>query len=130
MKTPRTFCCRIRCCVALVIIALGGVSSVGSQTSGSIDGRITNPATGGIVEGNVDEFIKFMPGVNIDNAGGNARDISLNGVPSIYVPVTLDGFGLASAVGGGSGGTSRGIGLDQVSINNLSRIEVAFSPTP
>ena len=85
---------------------------------------------GDIAEGNVAEFLKFMPGVNIDYAGGNARDISLNGVPSTYVPVTLDGFGLASAVGGGGGGTSRGIGLDQVSINNLSRVEVSFSPTP
>ena len=85
---------------------------------------------GDIAEGNVAEFMKFMPGVNIDYAGGNARDISLNGVPSIYVPVTLDGFGLASAVGGGGGGTSRGIGLDQVAINNLSRVEVSFSPTP
>ena len=85
---------------------------------------------GDIAEGNVAEFLKFMPGVNIDYAGGNARDISLNGVPSGYVPVTLDGFGLASAVGGGAGGTARGVGLDQVSINNLSRIEVSFSPTP
>jgi len=85
---------------------------------------------GDIAEGNIAEFLKFMPGVNIDYAGGNARDISLNGVPSDYVPVTLDGFGLASAVGGGGGGTTRGIGLDQVSINNMSRIEVAFSPTP
>jgi TonB-dependent receptor len=85
---------------------------------------------GDIAEGNVAEFLKFMPGVNIDYAGGNGRDVSLNGVPSAYVPVTLDGFGLASAVGGGAGGTARGIGLDQVSINNLSRIEVAFSPTP
>ncbi len=85
---------------------------------------------GDIAEGNVAEFMKFMPGVNIDYAGGNARDISLNGVPSVYVPVTLDGFGLASAVGGGGGGTSRGIGLDQVAINNLSRVEVSFSPTP
>src|ERR1044071_7161035 len=85
---------------------------------------------GDIAEGNVAEFLKFMPGVNIDNAGGNARDISLNGVPSICVPVTIDGFGLASAVGGGSGGTSRGVGLDQGSVNKLSRIEVAFSPPP
>ncbi|MEY4005490.1 MAG: hypothetical protein RLZZ221_1586, partial [Verrucomicrobiota bacterium] len=85
---------------------------------------------GDIAEGNVAEFLKFMPGVNIDYAGGNARDISLNGVPSTYVPVTLDGFGLASAVGGGAGGTARSVGLDQVSINNLSRIEVSFSPTP
>ena len=85
---------------------------------------------GDIAEGNAAEFLKFMPGVNIDYAGGNGRDVSLNGVPSIYVPITLDGFGLASAVGGGAGGTTRGVGLDQVSINNLSRIEVSFSPTP
>ncbi|MDP3070545.1 MAG: carboxypeptidase regulatory-like domain-containing protein [Opitutaceae bacterium] len=85
---------------------------------------------GDIAEGNAAEFLKFLPGVNIDYAGGNARDVSLNGVPSDYVPVTLDGFGLASAVGGGAGGTSRAVGLDQVSINNLSRIEVSFSPTP
>ena len=85
---------------------------------------------GDIAEGNVGEFLKFMPGVNLDTAGGNARDVSLNGVPSEYVPVTLDGFGLASAVGAGPGGTSRGVALDQVSINNLSRIEVSYSPTP
>ncbi len=85
---------------------------------------------GDIAEGNVAEFLKFLPGVNIDYAGGNAREISLNGVPGDYVPVTIDGFSLASAVGGGAGGTNRSVGLDQVSINNLSRIEVSFSPTP
>jgi len=85
---------------------------------------------GDIAEGNVAEFLKFLPGVNIDYAGGNARDVSIDGVPGDYVPVTLDGFSLASAVGGGAGGTSRSAGLDQVSINNLSRIEVNFSPTP
>ncbi len=85
---------------------------------------------GDVAEGNAAEFLKFLPGVNIDYAGGNARDVSLNGVPGDYVPVTLDGFGLASAVGGGAGGTNRSVGLDQVSINNLSRIEVSFSPTP
>ncbi|PAW63467.1 MAG: hypothetical protein B9S34_14275 [Opitutia bacterium Tous-C1TDCM] len=85
---------------------------------------------GDVAEGNVAEFLKFLPGVNIDYAGGNARDVSLNGVPGNYVPVTIDGFSLASAVGGGAGGTNRSVGLDQVSINNLSRIEVSFSPTP
>ncbi len=85
---------------------------------------------GDIAEGNVAEFLKFLPGVNIDYAGGNAREVSIDGVPGDYVPVTLDGFSIASAVGGGGGGTNRSVGLDQVSINNLSRIEVAFSPTP
>lgn len=85
---------------------------------------------GDIAEGNVAEFLKFLPGVNIDYAGGNARDVSIDGVPGDYVPVTIDGFSLASAVGGGAGGTNRSVGLDQVSINNLSRVEVSFSPTP
>lgn len=85
---------------------------------------------GDIAEGNVAEFLKFLPGVNIDYAGGNAREVSIDGVPGNYVPVTIDGFSLASAVGGGAGGTNRSVGLDQVSINNLSRVEVSFSPTP
>ena len=85
---------------------------------------------GDIAEGNVAEFLKFLPGVNIDYAGGNAREVSLNGVPGNYVPVTIDGFSVASAVGGGAGGTNRAVGLDQISINNLSRVEVSFSPTP
>ncbi len=85
---------------------------------------------GDIAEGNAAEFLKFLPGVTIGYSGGIARDVSLNGVPSEYVPVMVDGFSLASAVGGGGGGTGRSVGLDQVSINNLSRIEVSFSPTP
>jgi hypothetical protein len=85
---------------------------------------------GDIAEGNIAEFLKFLPGINIDYAGGNARDVSIDGVPGDYVPVTIDGFSLASAVGGGAGGTNRSVGLDQVSINNISRVEVDFSPTP
>ena len=83
---------------------------------------------GNVAEGNVAEFLKFLPGINIDYTGGNARDISLNGVPSDFVPVTVDGFSVATADSGG--GTTRAVQSDMVSINNLSRIEVSFSPTP
>jgi iron complex outermembrane receptor protein len=82
---------------------------------------------GGVAEGNVVEFIKFLPGVTVDYNGGNARTVSINGAPSANVPVTIDGFSLASTE---SGGTSREVALDFVSINNAAFIEVSFSPTP
>lgn len=82
---------------------------------------------GPIAEGNVGEFMKFLPGISIDYVGGDARTISINGVPPQYVPITVGGFDLASAQ---SSGTARTVELEGVSINNLARIEVSQSPTP
>ncbi len=82
---------------------------------------------GFVAEGNVGDFLKFLPGVTIDYGGGDARTISLSGVPSNNVPVTIGGFALASAA---SSGTSRTVELEQVSINNLARVEIVHSPTP
>jgi TonB-dependent receptor len=82
---------------------------------------------GGVADGNVAEFLKNIAGVTITYSGGNAREISIDGVPGTNVPVTIGGFNLASA---GQAVTSRTVALDMVSINNMSRIEVAYSPTP
>lgn len=82
---------------------------------------------GNVAEGNTAEFLKFLPGITISYTGGNARGISIDGVPTAYVPVTIDNFNLASADGGG---TTRTVMADMVSINNLSRIEVLNTPTP
>jgi outer membrane receptor for ferrienterochelin and colicin len=80
-----------------------------------------------VADGNVAEFLKNIAGVTITYSGGNAREISIDGVPGTNVPVTIGGFNLASA---GQAVTSRTVALDMVSINNMSRIEVAYSPTP
>lgn len=82
---------------------------------------------GAVAEGNVGEFLKFLPGITIDYVGGDARTISMNGVPPNNVPVTIGGFNLASAQ---SSGTARTVELEQVSINNVARIEVSYTPTP
>ena len=95
--------------------------------SSNIKNVLSTEEFGNVSEGNVAEFLKFLPGVTIDYTGGNARDISINGVPSDNVPVTLDGFSIASAPGAA---TSRNVQSDMVSINNLSRIEISYSPTP
>src|SRR6185295_18655167 len=70
---------------------------------------------GHVAEGNVGEFLKFLPGISIDYGGGDARTISMGGVPSGNVPVSVGGFSLASAA---SSGTGRTVELEQVSINN------------
>jgi len=92
----------------------------------NIKNVVSTDEFGDLPHGNVGEFMKFLPGVTLEYVGGNARTISLNGVPSGYVPVTIGGFSLASA----ATGTDRTVELNQVSINNIARIEVSFSPTP
>lgn len=83
---------------------------------------------GPMADGNVGEILKTVPGVALDYVGGAAMNISLNGVPSGYVPVTMNGFPLASTTA--SSPTGRDVELVNVATNNLSRIEVLYSPTP
>ena len=78
-------------------------------------------------DGNVGEFLKYLPGMNINVAGGEARQFTMNGVPNGYVPISVGGFDLAGASGSS---TNRNVLLDQISLNNIARIEVLHTPTP
>ena len=80
-----------------------------------------------VAEGNAAEFLKFLPGVTIEYAGGDARGVSLNGVGSSYVPVSVDGFDLANLP---ASGNNRNLDFNGVSINNVARVEVTSSNTP
>ncbi len=80
-----------------------------------------------VVDGTPGEVMKFLPGISMDYSAGEARTVSINGVPSSSVPITVGGFDLASAASNGNG---RNINLDQFSVNNISRVEVNHSPTP
>ena len=88
---------------------------------------VTADEFGTIVDGTPGDAIKFLPGVMLTYSAGEAREVSINGVPTANVPVTVGGFDLASNAGGGTG---RQTNFEQVSINNMSRIEVIQSPTP
>jgi hypothetical protein len=76
---------------------------------------------GPMADGNVGEILKTVPGVALDYVGGAAMNISLNGVPSGYVPVEMNGFPLASTTA--SAPTGRDVELINVATNNLSRID-------
>ncbi|MDO8544235.1 MAG: carboxypeptidase-like regulatory domain-containing protein [Opitutaceae bacterium] len=93
----------------------------------SIKNVVAADEFGAVTDGNVGEFLKFLPGMAINSVGGEARTFMLNGVPPNNVPITIGGFNLA---GGAGSSTSRRVELDQVSLNNISRIEVLHSPTP
>ena len=81
---------------------------------------------GPVVDGNLGEVLKFVPGVDIIYSGGFAVGASLNGVGSDYTPMTVNGFGVASS----QGTTQRSTEFMTLSTNNLSRVEVLHSPTP
>lgn len=107
----------------------GAAHAVNEQRFASnIKNVLSTDEFGAVPEGNVADFLKYMPGVTIESSGGSSRWVSINGVPPDHVPVTIDGFNLATT--GNGGGTRRAVDLDMISINNASRIEVSFSPTP
>ena len=82
---------------------------------------------GDISEGNLGEFVKYMPGVVVDYSGWDARTISLRGLPANFTGVTVDGNRVASAA---SSSVTRNFEVGGISMNNLARVEVTKVPTP
>jgi iron complex outermembrane receptor protein len=88
---------------------------------------VTADEFGAASEGDVGELLKYLPGVSMEYLAGDARQVSLGGVDFNYTPITFGGFGMTN---GNQGGTNRGVSLEYMSLNNVSRIEVINSPTP
>ena len=95
----------------------------------NIKNVVSTDEFGNVAEGNMGEFLKFLPGLQINYDSGFASTVSIAGAPSDNVPITLDGFDVASS-GSAGGSTSRAVDLTLVSVSNVSRVEVAYSPTP
>lgn len=87
---------------------------------------VSSDEFGDVTEGNVGEFMKFIPGVLVDYNAAAARTVSVRGLPPSTTPVSLDGNRMASA---SSSTASRTFEFEQVSINNTSRIEVTKTAT-
>lgn len=90
---------------------------------------------GFIGDGGIANAMKFLPGVELEQDGyGYGNAVTLSGAPSANVPITFGGFQMTttadstqgvSAPGLGSVGTpQRSTQLMQMSLNNISRIEV------
>ena len=87
---------------------------------------VASDVFGDVAEGNVGEFLKYLPGVELDYVEGVSRGPRLGGLDSQYTALTVDGANLASAdafTAFGEG--SRSVSFEQMSINSVESIEIS-----
>lgn len=92
---------------------------------------VTADAFGDVTDGNVGEFLKFLPGISSstdsDN-GGTVTTVSIRGFGDNTTQVSSDGSQIANT--GGNSGNGREFYFSQLTTNNVARVEVTKSPTP
>lgn len=82
---------------------------------------------GDILNGNVADYLKFLPGIGVDYSADDARALSLRGLNPSLTSVTMDNSPIASA---SSGGNERRFEFEQISVSNVETIEVFKTLTP
>ena len=75
---------------------------------------------------NIGEFLRFLPGVALNDSGTVPNEVTLRGFPATTSGVTIDG----GDVMGARGGDTRALSLLEVPMSNVSRVEVTKVPTP
>jgi len=90
----------------------------------NIKNVVSTDAHGEVMGGNIGEFLKFVPGIDTGGGAFEPGAISVRGFSSAMTLVTNDGAPMANS------GTDRAFTLEQISINNISRVEVTKMPTP
>ncbi|HRE80138.1 MAG TPA: TonB-dependent receptor, partial [Opitutaceae bacterium] len=96
------------------------------KNSMNITNAVASDVFGDVAEGNVGEFLKHMPGVELDLVQGEIRTIRLRGLDSEYTSVTLDGMSISSAdANQGASGNARAFSFEQVSLSSVESIEVS-----
>jgi len=88
-------------------------------------------AYGHIADGNLGEFVKFLPGIQVTYGGTNQSDadatgISIRGYGADQTGIMIDGAPLSNPT---AGSLTNQISLNMLSVNNASRIEVIKVPT-
>lgn len=97
----------------------------------NIKNVVAADSLGDVMDGNVGEFLKFMPGVTAEydtESGGSVASVSVRGFPTSMAVLSSDGLQMSNT--GNPQGSSRVFQFKEVSINNISRLEVAKVPTP
>lgn len=100
--------------------------NITTAVASDISTAVASDIFGDVMDGNVGEFIKYLPGVDIDYQESIARAPKLGGMESQYVGVSFDGVRIASADatrGGGDGG--RSASFEGFSISAVESVEIS-----
>jgi TonB-dependent receptor len=86
---------------------------------------------GDVTDGNVGEFLKYLPGVDLDYVESEPRGPRLGGMDGQYVGVAFDGQRTASAdANRGGGSNSRATSFEGFSITSIDSIEINRTASP
>jgi TonB-dependent receptor len=95
------------------------------RRSMDITTSVSSDIFGDVTDGNVGEFLKYLPGVDVDYVESEARGPRLGGMEAQYVGVSFDGIRTASAdANRGGGDASRATSFEGFSITSIESIEI------
>lgn len=95
------------------------------KTAANIMNVVTFEEFGDLGEGNPGEFLKFVPGIEVNLAPVVASNASIRGMPSDGTLLLYDGMQMAN-----SSADVRGVSMISTNVGNIDRIEVTKVPTP
>jgi iron complex outermembrane recepter protein len=94
------------------------------KTAMNVKTVVASDNFGEIAEGNIGEFLKFMPGITLDYVETDTRAARMGGMEARYGYVTLDGSTMANTSTGSFGDDTRQFEFEAISIANIETVEV------
>ena len=92
---------------------------------------VSSDIFGEVTDGNVGEFLKYLPGVDLDYVESEPRGPRLGGMDGQYVGVAFDGIRTASAdANRGGGASSRATSFEGFSITAVDSVEINRTASP
>ncbi|MEO7414028.1 MAG: TonB-dependent receptor [Opitutaceae bacterium] len=92
---------------------------------------VSSDIFGEMTDGNVGEFLKYLPGVDLDYVESEPRGPRLGGMDGQYVGVSFDGVRSASAdANRGGGSASRATSFEGFAITSVDSVEINRTASP
>ncbi len=92
----------------------------------NIKNVMATDSLGDILGGSVGEFLKFLPGVTVENDLADVAGISVRGIGGGMTNITSDGAPASNIWVG----ATRSVDIRSMALNDISRIELTKVPTP